>query len=444
MNTPSERNHNDETSESRRDFLKQSSAAVLSGSLAATLPMARHAHAAANDIIRIGLVGCGGRGSGAAVQALRADPCTHLVAVADAFEDRLQGGLNAMRSQEDVGDRVQVDTDHQFAGFEAYRQVLESDVDVVLLATPPHFRPMHLRACIEAGKHVFAEKPVAVDAPGVRSVLETTELARRKGLSIVSGLNSRYSFAMQEAVKRVHEGAIGEIVSLHSARYGSGVWVRPRQPGMTDMQYQMRNWYYFTWLSGDFNVEQFVHQLDQSAWLMRDEYPIRCYSTGGRQARTGPDHGHIYDHFSTVYEYANGVRLFATTRHQRRCSSESATYAFGTKGKISMTRSLKIEGEHPWQAARKGEGDKPEKDSHQLEHDAFFPALRAGTIINNGNYMAKSTMMAIMARMSAYTGQSLTWEQALNSQEVLAPAAYAWDAAPPPDVVAVPGVTQFV
>ncbi len=247
---------------------------------------------------------------------------------------------------------------------------------------------------------------------------------------------------MQEAVKRVHEGAIGDIVSLHSARYGGGVWVRPRQPGMTDMQYQMRNWYYFTWLSGDFNVEQFVHQLDRCAWLMQDEYPIRCYSTGGRQARTGPDHGHIYDHFSTVYEYANGVRLFATTRHQRRCSSESATFAFGTKGKLSMTRSLKIEGEHPWQPPHRGEGDKPEKDSHQLAHDAFFPALRAGTIINNGSYMAKSTLMAIMARMSAYTGQSLTWEQAIGSQQNLAPSRYTWNAEPPPAAVAVPGLTK--
>lgn len=384
--------------DSRRDFLRRSSAAVLGGALAANLPMAQPVQAAGNGLLRLGLVGCGGRGGGAAVQALRADANTRLVAVADAFEDRLLAGLNAMRSQEDVGDRVQVDREHRFVGFEAYRRILESDVDVVLLATPPHFRPMHLQACIEAGKHVFAEKPVAVDAPGVRSVLETTELAKRKGLSIVSGLNSRYSFALREAVRRVHEGAIGDIVSLHTARYGGGVWVRPRKPDMTDMQYQMRNWYYFTWLSGDFNVEQFVHQLDQSAWLMQDEYPVRCYSTGGRQARTGPEHGHIYDHFSTVYEYANGVRLFATTRHHRGCSSESGTYAFGTKGKVSLSRrSLKIEGTHPWQPSRRREGEKPEKDSHQLEHDAFFPALRAGTIINNGSYMAKSTLMAIMA-----------------------------------------------
>jgi predicted dehydrogenase len=202
----------------------------------------------------------------------------------------------------------------------------------------------------------------------------------------------------------------------------------------------MRNWYYFTWLSGDFNVEQFIHQLDLMAWMMQDNYPTRCYGTGGRQARTGPEYGHIYDHFSTVYEFANDLRLFATTRHQPNCSGESNAFVFGTKGIASLkSRNMEITGENPWRPGRANE-----TDSHQLEHDAFFAALRDGRVINNGHYMANSTLMAIMARMSAYTGQSLSWEQAKNSQQRLAPDRYAWDAEPPPAEVAVPGVTKFV
>jgi predicted dehydrogenase len=424
-------------STSRRAFLKSSTTAV-AGSLVTGLSVAHSAHVAGSDAIRLGLVGCGGRGTGAATQALNADRGARLVAMSDAFGDRLQTSLRSMKEQEDIRDRVLVDSDHQFTGFDGYQRVIASDVDVVLLATPPHFRPMHLKACIEAGKHVFAEKPVAVDAPGVRSVLETTELAKQKNLCIVSGLNGRYSPVLQEIVRRVQDGAVGKIVAVHAARYGGGVWVRPRKPGMTDMQYQMRNWYYFTWLSGDFNVEQFVHQLDRMAWVMKDRYPTRCYSTGGRQARTSPDHGHIFDHFSSVFEYPQGARVFTTTRHQRGCTSESQAYVMGTKG-IADLQAGAITGENAWQAARRRR-----INSHQLEQDAFLAALRTGKIINNGDYMAKSTLMAIMSRMSAYTGRSLTWEQVLSSKEDLSPSGYTWDAEPPKAEVAVPGVTQFV
>jgi predicted dehydrogenase len=425
------------TPTSRRSFLQASAAAAVGSALTAP-SIARSAQVSGSDIINLGLVGCGGRGSGAAAQALTADPNTRLVAVADAFEDRLALGLNSIKRQ--MGDRVEVDRDRQFTGFDGYKRVLESDVDVVLLATPPHFRPMHLKAAIQAGKHVFAEKPVAVDAPGVLSVLETAELAKALGLSIVSGLNSRYSPRMQQLMARIHDGAIGEIVALHSVRYAEGVWVRPRKPEMTEMEYQMRNWYYFTWLSGDFNVEQFVHQYDQVAWAMQDVYPARCYSTGGRQQRTGPEYGHIYDHFASTFEYAQGARAFTTTRHQKGCSNESGVVVIGTKGEANLSRrNAGITGENPWRLP-----DDEEKDSHQLEHDTFFAELRAGRIINNGDYMAKSTMMAIMARMSAYTGQTLTWDQAMNSEQHLAPSAYTWDADPPEAVVAVPGVTRFV
>ncbi len=427
----------DAISTSRRTFLKRSTTAV-AGGLVAGLSVARSVHAAGSDTIRVGLVGCGGRGTGAATQVLNADRGTKLVAMSDAFGDRLQKSLMSMKKLKDIKDRVLVDSDHQFTGFDGYKRVIASDVDVVLLATPPHFRPMHLKACIEAGKHVFAEKPVAVDAPGVRSVLETTELARQRNLFIVSGLNGRYSPPTQEIVRRVHDGAVGKIVALHAARYGGGVWVRPREAGMTDMQYQMRNWYYFTWLSGDFNVEQFVHQLDRMAWIMKDQYPLRCYATGGRQSRTSSDHGHIFDHFSSVFEYQQGVRVFTTTRHQRGCSNESQTVVMGDKGIADMSAGT-ITGENPWQRA-----SRRRVNSHQLEQDAFIAALRAGKVINNGNYMAKSTLMAIMSRMSAYTGQSLTWEQVLNSKEDLSPSGYAWDSIPPAAEVAVPGVTKFV
>jgi predicted dehydrogenase len=424
-------------STSRRAFLKHSTTAV-AGGLVTGLSIARSAYVAGGDAIRVGLVGCGGRGTGAATQVLNADRGARLVAMSDAFDDRLQRSLMSMKQQENIRDRVLVDSDHQFTGFDGYKHVIASDVDVVLLATPPHFRPIHFKACIEAGKHVFAEKPVAVDAPGVRSVLETTELARQKNLCVVSGLNGRYSPVTQEIVRRVQSGAVGDIVALHAARYGSGVWVRPRQPGMTDMQYHMRNWYYFTWLSGDFNVEQFIHQLDRLAWIMKDRYPVRCYSTGGRQARTGPDYGHIFDHFSSVFEYPEGVRVFTTTRHQRGCTNESQTFVMGTKG-IADLKTGTITGMNPWQTERRGR-----VDSHQLEQNAFLAALRAGKIINNGDYMAKSTLMAIMSRMSAYTGRSLTWEQVFNSQEDLSPSGYTWDAEPPKAEVAIPGVTQFI
>lgn len=436
----SSRGEGQRVSAGRRRFLSRAATGAAGVALAAPLSVVRSAHGAGSGDIRLGLIGCGGRGSGAARQALRADSNAKLVAVADAFRDRLELGLNALRSQQDVNDRVIVDPDHQFVGFDAYRDVIAADVDVVLLATPPHFRPLHLRACIDAGKHVFAEKPVAVDALGVNSVLESTELAQQKNLCIVSGLNTRYSFRVREMIERIHDGAVGEILALHTSRYGSGVWVRPRKEGMTEMEYQMRNWYYFTWLSGDFNVEQFVHQLDLMAWVMKDTYPDRCYSTGGRQARTGPDYGHIYDHFSSVYEYESDIRLFSTTRHQPGCSGERNTVVMGTKGVASFSRrGGGIQGENPWQPPRTRE-----TDSHQLEHDAFFAALRDGRVINNGDYMARSTLMAIMARMSAYTGQSLTWQQALGSQLDLSPAGYGWDSEPPEAIVAVPGVTQFM
>jgi myo-inositol 2-dehydrogenase / D-chiro-inositol 1-dehydrogenase len=425
---------------SRRSFLQHSTALGAGALLAGHSAVGHGAFAPdAEKTYRVGLVGCGGRGTGAARQTLVADKRVELVALADAFEDAVANSHSALLRTE-VADRVKVDPEMMFHGLDAYQKLIDSGVDLVLLATPPHFRPQHLRACIEAGKHVFAEKPVAVDPVGVRHVLESTEMAKEKGLAIVSGLCWRYEPGMQETVSRLQDGAIGDLVYLQSVRYNQGVEKRQeRQPEWTDMYHQVRNWYYYTWLSGDFNVEQFVHELDKMAWLM-DDYPVTCLSTGGRETRTDPSYGNVFDHFATTYEFASGVRYYATTRQQRSCANEFSCHVFGTSGS-SETMRFEIKnrsGETTWRHREK------RGDMHQLEHNAMYAALRAGEIPNNGEYMAKSTLMGIMARMSAYTGKEVTWEQAISSKLDLSPAAYTWDAAPPPAEIAVPGVTPLV
>ncbi|MGH7201996.1 MAG: Gfo/Idh/MocA family protein [Planctomycetaceae bacterium] len=424
-------------STTRRDFLKTSAAAVVGSGLLAQTDILRAAYVSGSETLRLGLVGCGGRGTGAAEQALNADPHTQLVALGDAFDDQLQSSLDRLKKSK-AGERVAVDPDHQFVGFDAYQKVIDSDVDVVLLATPPHFRPIHLQAAIEAGKHVFAEKPVAVDAPGIRSVLAACEEAKNKNLSVVSGLCWRYETGMQTLIDRIHNGALGEIVALHSTRYNQGVSKgEPRTPEMSDMEYQLRNWYYYTWLSGDFNVEQFVHEMDKMAWIMQDQYPVECSSTGGRQTRTDDRYGNIFDHISTVFEYENGVKYFAATRQQEGCDSRFFDHVHGTAGMADLMK-FTITGAQPWRWGRR------KTVMHQLEHDAMYAALRNGETINNGDYMARSTMMGIMARMSAYTGKTITWKEAMESQELLAPAEYAFDAAPPKSPIAMPGLTPFV
>ena len=255
---------------------------------------------------------------GAARQALTADPQARLVAMGDTFGDRLTLSLKSLKA-DSVGSQVDVPPDRQFTGFDAYRHVIEAS-DVVLLATPPHFRPAHLKAAISAGKHVFAEKPVAVDAAGVRSVIETCKEAARKNLSVVSGLCYRYHPGMRATFDKIHEGIVGDIVAMQTSYDTNGLWMHPRQPSWSDMEWQVRNWLYFTWLSGDFNVEQHVHSLDKTAWAMKDQYPIACSGTGGRQSRTGPEYGNIFDHMAVVYEYPNGVKTFSRCRQQDGCS----------------------------------------------------------------------------------------------------------------------------
>lgn len=414
---------------SRRQFLAS----------AATATAMPHLFAAGSDTIRVGLVGCGSRGTGAVIDALIADAHARLVAMADVFSDRLDESLKALRAKPGVADRVDVKPDARFLGFGAYKQVLPL-CDVVILATPPQFRPAHLRAAVEAGKHVFAEKPCAVDAPGVRSVLESATLAAKKGLSIVSGLCLRYDAGFRECVRRIHDRAVGSVVALFANDYRSGRWAKIRQPGWSDLTYQMRNWYNFTWLSGDFNVEQHVHFLDVCAWVMGDQYPVRAVGMGGRSVLTGPEYGNIYDHFSVVYEYENGVRLVSNCRQHPQTKADMSAVVLGTQGRALLSErdgGLRITGTTEWSF------DGPGNQMYVAEHQALFSAIRTGRPINNGEYMAKSTLLAIMGRMAAYTGQQVTWKAALESREALSPPHWDWDAKLPEPPVAIPGVTRL-
>ena len=419
---------------SRRAFLKSSALA------AGTVALAHGVHAAGGDQIRVGLIGCGSRGTGAAGQALRADNNVKLHAMADAFDNRLESALTRLQGDNEIANKIDVPRERRFVGFDAYRQVIAS-CDVVLLCTPPGFRPLHIRAAVDAGKHIFAEKPVAVDAPGVRSVLASCQLAQKRNLSVVSGLCLRYSNSYREIVRRIHDGAIGDIVSLQANDLRGSIWVNPRQPNQSDMDYQMRNWYYYTWLSGDFNVEQHVHNLDVAAWAMGNQYPVRAVGLGGRQVRTGPEFGHIYDHFSIIYEYENGVKLYAHTRQQVGCRGDITVYAQGTAGRAVICerqRDMAITGPKPWR--------QPGRDNnfYQTEHDELFASIRNGRPINNGEYMCKSTLLAIQGRMAAYTGQVITWDMALNSKEDLSPPSYDWNQKLPEPPVAMPGRTRYM
>lgn len=426
----------------RRDFLA-GAAAVAAGATIASL--APNVHPADSDTLRIGLIGCGHRGTGAAEQALTADKNSKLVAMGDMFADRLQSSLKQLQGNKNVGPRVEVKSECCFTGFNAYKQVIPL-VDVVLLTTPPHFRPLHFQAAVEAGKHIFAEKPVAVDAPGVRAVLKAAEEARQKNLTVVAGLCWRYHHGMRETIQRVHEGAIGDITALQCTYNTGGLWSAKHEPKWTDMEWQLRNWLYFTWLSGDFNVEQHVHSLDKMAWVMRNEYPVRAVGSGGRQVRTDDLYGNIFDHHTVVYEYANGVKLFSACRQQDGCWKDVSDHVMGTKGTCHIEATAAFEGsitgfpggKVSWRARRR-KGD----DMYQNEHDELFAAIRSGKPINNGEWMAKSSLMAIMGRMATYTGQVITWEMALNSQEDLTPPAYEFGPLPVPPV-ARPGFTKYV
>lgn len=423
---------------SRRTFLAASAASV-----AATSVLQAGVYAAGSDLLKVGLIGCGGRGTGAASQALKADEGTELYALADAFEDILSSSRRRLSREFNVEGkppRVTVDDSRAFVGFDGYQKVIDC-CDVVLLASTPHFRPEHLRAAVAAGRHIFCEKPIAVDAPGVQSVLQSTEIAREKKLSLVSGLCWRYHHGKRAIFEQIRNGAIGDIVSMECNYMSGGVWDprRTREQCSSDMEYQMRNWYYYTWLSGDFNVEQHIHSLDKMMWAMNDLPPETISASGGRQVRTDERYGNIYDHFNVTYKWANGVKAFARCRHWNNCETEVEDYIIGTKGRADVMahKIYDHSGNLMWQ--HEGEGG----DMYQIEHNELFASIRSGNPINNGEYMSKSTLMAIAGRMAAYTGQLLKWDDVQNSKENLTPPAYEW-AALPVAPIAVPGKTKFV
>ena len=429
----------------RRDFVK-SSAVVMGGLMASQLPLSASAYITGADTIKIGLIGCGGRGTGAAVQALSTKQNIKLVAMADAFRDRLDTSLKTISEQDISKDRIDVPEDHKFVGFNGYKEVIKL-CDVVLIATPPGFRPIHFEEAVRNNKHVFMEKPLATDAPGVRRVLAAAEEAKKKKLNVVVGLQRHYQTVYREWIERIHAGAIGDIVTSHVYWNSAGVWVRPRQEGQTEMEYQMRNWYYFNWLCGDHITEQHIHNLDVSNWV-KQAYPVRAHGMGGRQVRNGKEHGEIFDHHFVEYEYADGSRMFSQCRHIKGCMDRVTESFQGTNGTAPSPGLLKTPSGYTLWEHR----DKKDPNPYQVEHDELFAAIANGEYkfadAENG---AKSTMTSIMGRMATYSGKMIEWDEAINSEISLMPKKFAFDAEPPilPNEdgyypIAIPGVTKVV
>jgi predicted dehydrogenase len=382
--------------------------------------------------LRVGLVGCGGRGTGAAVNCVESSAGVEIVAMGDLFPDRLASCRE--RLGERLGTALTATDATCFAGFDAYRAVLDTDIDMVIFATPPAFRPIHLRAAIDAGKHVFMEKPVAVDPTGIRSVMESARLAAGKGLAIVAGTQRRHEAPYIEAMKRIHDGAIGEVVSAQVFWNQGGLWKRDRQPGWTDMEWQARNWLYFTWLSGDHIVEQHIHNLDVANWALQG-HPVKAVGVGGRQVRVEPEYGHIFDHFAIELEYPSGARVLSMCRQIDGSANHVGEHLVGTAGAADPARWIR--GARAWEW-----GDAEYTNPYVQEHTDLIASIRAGTPLNEGRQVAESTLTAIMGREAAYTGQEIVWEELLAADLSLVPERFAFGPMPMPPV-AVPGVTTL-
>jgi myo-inositol 2-dehydrogenase / D-chiro-inositol 1-dehydrogenase len=397
---------------SRRDFIKGSSILLAGGAIPASLPRSNPPEST-SEPIRLGLIGCGGRGTAIALQALSpVHGDVRLVAVADVFEDRMQQAMRALRSGPNR-DRVEVDPQRRFVGLEAYRKVIDSEVDLVILAAPPGFRPVHFAAAIEAGKHVFAEKPIATDAAGVRQFIATCQTADRK-LAVTVGLQRRHEPAYQAIIAKLQDGAIGRI-NFCRAYWNQGAgWSKPRLPQQTELEYQLRNWSYFNWLSGDHIVEQHVHNLDVINWLLGG-HPERAQGIGGRQVRTGSEFGQVYDHHTVEFSYRGGVKLLSMCRQMANCWNAVGEFAHGSEGwaDIAAGKIFDLDNQLIWEAD-------PVRRGHAGELENLFAALRSGIYPNEGHYAAESTMTAIMGRMATYSGKEVTWSRCLNSQVALA------------------------
>lgn len=419
----------------RRAFLKAGTIAAA----ASALPSVLHAQVAGSSEIKIALVGCGGRGSGAAAQSLNV-PGTKLVAMADAFANNVEDAYKNLKQQ--FGDRVDVPQERRFSGFDAYKNAIDS-ADVVLLCTPPGFRPPHFEYAVQQGKHVFMEKPVAVDGPGIRKVIEAAKVADQKKLKVVCGLQRRYQESYLETLKMIEDGAIGDFITSNVYWVSGGVWVRDRKEGMTEMEYQMRNWYYFNWICGDHITEQHVHNLDVGNWF-KGSNPVKAVGMGGRTKRVGKNYGEIYDHFYVEYTYADGTVMNSQSRHWDGVWSKVSETIEGTKGSAYPGMLKDRSGKVVWRYRGN------EKNPYQTEHDKLYEFIRTDTPNNDAIRTAEATLTSILGRMACYSGAEVTWDQALNSDLVTMPANLAWDADPGPKAgpdgmypAPIPGVGKY-
>jgi myo-inositol 2-dehydrogenase / D-chiro-inositol 1-dehydrogenase len=424
----------------RRDFVKVAAAVGATSSIAG-LAMPVWGATPAGDRLKVGLVGCGGRGTGAANQAINADPGVMLWAMGDVYEDRLKNSYNGLKNEH--GTRVMVDQERQFVGFEAIDKVLESGVDVVILATPPGFRPDHLEKAVTAKKHVFCEKPMATDMPGLRRVMETAKKAKSQGTQLMSGFCWRYSMPERAMYGEINDGALGEIESIHSTYHTGPLGTLARTPEMTDMDFQLRNWQHQNWLSGDIIAEQAVHSIDKMNWAMGNKPPVKATALAGRGLREGPERGDIFDHFAVIYEWDNGARGFLTCRQVANCSNDNTDWIAGSKG-IGY-----VNGWAPRQSNLKFndgattfrfKGETP--NMYQTEHNELFKAIRDGELVNDGDWMTQSVAMALLGREAGYSGRTITWEEIMNSQNEIVPADPKFGPRPP-IVIPQPGVYKF-
>lgn len=409
----------------RRDFLK-TSAVLAGGAMLSGIPFVG-AHASVDDTIKVVLVGCGGRGTGATFDAIASGANIKIVALADAFRDRLDEAYNKLVERH--ADKLDVPEDRKFVGFDAYQKAIPL-ADVVILATSPGFRPIHFEEAVRQGKHVFMEKPVAVDIPGIRRVLAAAEEAKRKKLNVVVGLQRRYQANYREAIKRIQDGALGDIVSGQVYWNSGGVWVRPRKPEQTEMEYQMRNWYYFNWLCGDHIVEQHVHNIDVANWV-KGSYPVSIQGTGSRAWRTGKEYGEIYDNHAVELTYADGSVIYSQCRHFEGTSNRVDETFQGTKGRIYLSAANDAilwdsKGNELYNHPKRGNAN-----PYQHEHGELFDAISKGEYkFDNAEYGAYSTLTGIIGRLATYSGQVIKWDDALKSNIDLMPERFAWDALP--------------
>lgn len=414
----------------RRGFLAASAATTAMACLAPG-----GLFASGSDKIRIGLIGCGGRGTGAAVNCIESSPGVEIIALADLFRDRLESSRSQLQTKVPA-ESFRITDERCFVGFDAYKQVLATEVDLVLMATPAHFRPLHLKATIEAGKHAFIEKPVAVDPVGSRSIIASSELAAQKGLAIVAGTQRRHSPKYREIIARIHDGAIGELTGAQCCWLRSGLWSRDRKPEWSDLEWQIRNFIYFTWLGGDCIVDLVMHNLDIVNWAFGGP-PDSAIGVGGRQLHETPRHGNVFDHFAVEYVYGKDVRTLTMVREWRACDARIGEKIVGTKGVAYVDRGV-IEGENPYRA------EKVARSPYVDEHADLIRSIREGKPLNEGRTVAETNLTAIMGRESAYTGKAVNWDWVRNQSQLdLSPAKYELGPFPFPPV-AQPGVTPLV